>query len=51
MMLDIKSEQKWPLVVVKKAIKGHFYFYIDFYKALEGVLFFCKKRDGLGFFS
>ena len=28
MMLDTKSEQKWPLVVrvKKRAIKGHFYF-------------------------
>ena len=25
-MLDTKSEQKWPLVVVKKATKGHFLF-------------------------
>ena len=49
MMLDIKSEQKWPLVVVKKAIKGRFYFYvyIDCAKHPRGVLLFCAKSRGL----
>ena len=50
MMLDIKSEQKWPLVVVKKAIKGRVYFYVWIFTKHSKECYFFAKILFVGYF-